>query len=199
MGSFGKFLIVLGIVVVGVLGFAFTQRNGIIASDEAARAAWGNVESAYQRRLDLIPNLVSTVEGATKYEGTTLVKITEARNTLLALADRQKSALAEKDTSKMDSVEGAILPAVRAYTGLAAEAYPKLSATDQFTTLQAELAGTENRINIARRDYNESVAALNTRIRTWGWLPFASAAAQERKPFEAQPGASEAPKVKFGQ
>src|SRR5437773_3344340 len=111
MGSFGKFLIVIALVVVGVLGFAFMQRNAIIAADEGAKQAWGNVESAYQRRLDLIPNLVSTVEGATKYEGQTLTKITEARNTLLGLAREQKTALAERDTSKMDSVEGALLPA----------------------------------------------------------------------------------------
>jgi LemA protein len=197
MKSIGCALAALVFAVLAFFGLGFVMRNGIIASDETAKQAWGNVESAYQRRLDLIPNLVSTVEGATKYEGETLVKITEARNTLLGLAREQKSALAERDTGKVDATEGALLPAVRAFTGLATEAYPQLKATDQFTSLQAELAGTENRINVARRDYNEAVAALNTRVRQWGFLPFCGGVAV-RRPFEAQAAAAEAPKVKFG-
>ena len=196
MGKAGLFLGAIVLAIVGFVGFAFSTRNKIIAQDEATTRAWANVESAYQRRLDLIPNLVEAVKGATKYEGETLVQITEKRNQILALAKEQKTALAERDTSRMDQIEGSLLPAVRAYTGIATEAYPNLRATDQFTSLQAELAGTENRVNVARRDYNEAVAALNTTIRQWGWLPLTGGVAT-RRPFEAAPGAAEAPKVSF--
>jgi LemA protein len=194
----GKGLLVAALLaVVGFLGLSFATRNAIIARDEAATRAWANVESAYQRRLDLIPNLVETVKGAAKYEGETMLKVTEARNQVLALAKQMGSALAERDPAKLDQLEGPLMGAVRAYTGLAAEAYPTLKATDAFVSLQAELAGTENRVNVARRDYNQAVAELNTTVRQWGWLPFCGGVAKLREPFRSAPAAYEPPKVKF--
>ena len=189
-------LVVVLILVAGFFGSAFSTRNGIIARDEAANQAWANVESAYQRRLDLIPNLVETVKGATKYEGETMVKITEGRNQILGLAKEFGGALKERDTQKMESLESALMSSVRVYTGLAAEAYPNLKATDQFTTVMAELEGTENRINVARRDYNDAVASLNTTVRQWGWMPLCGGF-KTREPFKASAGAAEAPKVNF--
>lgn len=184
------------LLVLGFFGFAFQKRNAVIAQDEGVTRAWADVESAYQRRLDLIPNLVETIKGATKYEGETLVKITEGRNQILGLAKEFGQALKTRDTAKMDSLESAMMSSVRAYTGLAAEAYPNLKATDAFASLMDQIEGTENRINVARRDYNAAVASLNTIVRQWGWLPFCGGVSV-REPFKAAPGASEAPKVDF--
>jgi LemA protein len=192
----GTFIFAILIAAGAFFAFAFSKRNAIIGLDEAANRAWANVESAYQRRLDLIPNLVETAKGATRYEGPALQKITEARNQLLGLAREARGALAERDPERVDALDASLMASVRAFTGLATEAYPQLKATDQFTALQAELAGTENRINVARRDYNEAVAALNTAIRQWSFLPLFPGV-KTREPFKAQPGAAEAPKVKF--
>jgi LemA protein len=189
-------LLVLIAIGGGFVGCSFMKRNELIAQDEGVNKAWANVESTYQRRLDLIPNLVETVKGATKYEGDTLVKVTEGRNQILALAKELKGAVGNRDVGRIDTLEQQIAPMLRAYTGLAAEAYPQLRATDQFTSLQAELAGTENRINVARHDYNDAAAALNTNVRQWGWLPFCSGF-KTREAFKAAAGAEQAPAVKF--
>ena len=189
-------LVVLVLAGLALIGFAFSQRNTLISQDESVNKAWGNVESTYQRRLDLIPNLVESVKGATKYEGETLVKVTEGRNQILSLAKELKGAVTDQNTARIDELERSLVPALRAYTGIATEAYPALKATDQFTSLQAEIAGTENRINVARRDYNDAVASLNTRVRQWGWLPFCSGF-KTREPFKAESGAEKAPLVHF--
>lgn len=192
----GLGLLIMLIIVVSFFGCAFSTRNSIIAKDEGANQAWANVETAYQRRLDLIPNLVETVKAAGKYEGETLVKITEGRNQILGLAKEFGQALKSRDTGKMDSLESALMSSVRAYTGLAAEAYPNLKTMDQYTTLMHQLEGTENRIAVARRDYNEAVASLNTKVRQWAWMPFCGGVAT-RDPFKASAGTAEAPKVNF--
>ncbi len=189
-------LAVLAIAALAFVGFGFMQRNGLIAREEAVNQAWANVESNYQRRIDLIPNLVETVKGATKYEGETLVKVTDSRNKLLGMARELKSAVADKDTGKIEALDQAIKLEMRNYFGIAVEAYPQLKATEQFTVLQAELEGTENRINVARRDYNATVATFNTNVRQWGWLPFCSGF-KTREPFKAVAGAETAPAVKF--
>jgi LemA protein len=192
----GLVLMILVVVIVSFFGCSFSTRNDLIQKDEGANQAWANVETAYQRRLDLIPNLVETVKGATKYEGETLAKITENRNQILGLAKEFGQALKSRDTGKMDSLESALMSSVRAYTGLAAEAYPGLKAMDQFTTLMHELEGTENRVAVARRDFNAAVASLNTSVRQWGWMPFCGGV-KTRESFTADPGAKEAPKVNF--
>jgi len=184
--------VVLAIIV--FFGFSFVQRNRLIQKDEAAQAAWGQVEATLQRRLDLIPNLVETVRGAAKYEGETLVKITEGRNQVLGLARELGAAMEQRDTAKMETIETGLVASLRAFTGLAAEAYPALKAVDQFTMLQAELAGAENRVNVARQRYNEAAAALNTSVRQWNWLPFCRGIAP-RETFRAGPGAERAPQV----
>lgn len=192
----GIVLLALVIMGVGFLGCAFSMRNDLIQKDEGANQGWGNVETAYQRRLDLIPNLLETVKGATKYEGETLAKITESRNQILGLAKEFGQALKSRDPGKMDTLESALMSSVRAYTGLAAEAYPTLKAMDQFTTLMHELEGTENRVAVARRDYNGAVASLNTSVRQWGWMPMCGGI-RTRDSFRADSGASAAPKIDF--
>src|SRR5947209_17746993 len=101
-------LVALAIAALGFFGCGFVQRNGLIAQEEKVNQAWANVESNYQRRLDLIPNLVETVKGATKYEGDTLVKVTEGRNKLLGLAKELRQAVDAKDTGKIEALDQAV-------------------------------------------------------------------------------------------
>lgn len=191
---------VLAALLLGVVAFfgcSFTTRNRIIGLDEQAKAKWSNIETNLQRRLELIPNLVNTVQGAGKYEGETLVKITEKRNQLLGLVDQLKSSYKDPaNTEKIDRLNSELLAGVRAFTGIAAEAYPQLKATEAYRDLMAQLEGTENRIAVARRDYNEGAAAYNTTVRQWGWLPFCRGY-QPRATFQAAPEAQKAPEVKF--
>lgn len=192
-------VVVVGFVFAGVaaLGCSFMTRNRIIEQDEQAKAKWANIETTLQRRLDLIPNLVHTVEGAGKYEGETLVKITEKRNQLLAVAKELKDS--SKDPSnadKVDRLNADLLATMRAFTGIATEAYPQLKATEAYRDLMSQLEGTENRIAVARRDYNETAAAYNATVRKWGWLPFCGGF-QARPLFQASPESQKAPEVKF--
>jgi LemA protein len=189
------FLAIL-VLVGGFFGCAFSKRNSMIAQDERVTMAQANIDSNLQRRLELIPNLVETVKGATKYEGETLVKITEGRNQILGLAKEFGEAMKKGDRSKMETLETALMSSVRAFTGLAAEAYPNLKATEAFKDLMTQLEGTENRINASRMDYNAAVAALNTNIRTWGWMPLCGGF-ETREPFKASAEAGKAPAVNF--
>ena len=181
----------------GFFGCAYGKRNQIIDLDEAAKAKWGDIDANLQRRLDLVPNLVSTVQGVAKFEGETLIKITEKRNQLLAVADALKQTPREPgQAEKLDRLNSDLFGAMRAFTGLAAEAYPQLRGTDSFLSLMAQLEGTENRIAVARKDYNGAVASYNAMIAKWGWMPFCGG--HQAKPvFQAAPEAMKAPEVKF--
>ena len=199
MKAFGILLLVLLLIGGGFFGCAFSKRNLLIAQDEGVTWAWSNVESTYQRRLDLIPNLVETVKGAARYEGETLTKITEKRNQVLALARELGDALKARDTQKMDSLESALMASVRAYTGLAAEAYPNLNATKGYADLMSQLEGTENRINVARDRFNEAVADYDTSRRSFPTVLFAGLLGfDDRAPFQADDDAQAAPDVDFG-
>ncbi len=185
------------LAVLGFFGCAYSKRNQIIALEEQSKAKMGNIESTLQRRLDLIPNLVRTVEGAGKYEGETLVKITEKRNQLVGLAEELRKA--PKDPSnapRVDQLNADLLATMRAYTGIATEAYPQLKATEAYRDLMSQLEGTENRIAVARKDYNEVTAQYNTISRQWGWMPFCGGF-KERPLYQASPEAQKAPEVKF--
>jgi LemA protein len=183
--------------LVAFFGCAYGKRNQIIELDEQAKAKWAHIDANLQRRLDLVPNLVSTVQGAGKYEGETLEKITEKRNHLLAVAKELKETPREPNQAdKLDRLNGELFATMRAFTGIAAEAYPQLKATEAYRDLMVQLEGTENRIGIARRDYNDAAAAYNAMIRKWGWMPFCSGN-QPREVFKATPDAQKAPEVKF--
>ena len=187
----------LGLALLGFFGCAYSTRNRIIDLDEQAKAKWAHIETNLQRRLDLVPNLVSTVQGAGKYEGETLVKITEKRNQLLALAQELKSAPRDpSNADKVDRLNADLFAAMRAFTGIAAEAYPQLKATEAYRDLMTQLEGTENRIAVARKDYNEAVASYNAMIRKWGWLPFCGGN-QARSEFKSAPDAQRVPGVTF--
>lgn len=193
-------VLIVVLVPVAFFGCAFLKRNEIIELNQKAHVAAGNVESNYQRRLDLIPNLVSTVEGATKYEAATLKSVVESRNILLGVAKELKEAKYDPadpgSLERKDRLAADLLVSVRAYAGVASEAYPNLKASDTFRDLMSQIEGTENRINVARKDFNEAVGAYNAMILKWGFLPFCRGY-KEREMFKSAPNAKEAPKVGF--
>lgn len=174
--------------------------NSVPTAEENAKARWADVQNEYQRRADLIPNLVSTVKGYAKQESDVLTRVTEAR----ANAGRiQLSGDDLKDPAKVQQYANAQNGLSAALTQLRPlqEAYPDLKSNANFMALQSQLEGTENRITIARRDYNGAVQDYNTRIRTF---PDAVGAkifygAKPLVPFQAtSPGAEQAPTVNFG-
>ena len=170
--------------------------NSVPTAEENAKAKWAEVQNQYQRRADLIPNLVATVRGAGAQEKDILVQVTNAR----ASASKIQVTNADlTDPAKLAAFEQAQAGVTLSLQRLQ-EAYPELKSQQNYATLMTQLEGTENRIGIARRDYNEAVQAYNTRIRTF---PDAIGAkifygAKPMVPFQAKPGADNAPTVNFG-
>ncbi len=173
--------------------------NSIPTAEENAKARWADVQSQYQRRADLIPNLVNTVRGFADQERTVLTEVTEARAsaTRITVSPEQLSdpEAMRAFTEAQGRLTNAIIPLQRLQ-----ENYPELRSSEQFATLMSQLEGTENRIQIARRDYNAAVQAYNTRIRTFPDLIGARViyGSEPMVPFEAQAGAEQAPSVDFG-
>lgn len=191
----------LGIIVIlGALllfgGCACTGYNGIIGQDESVKKAWNNVQSEYQRRSDLIPNLVNTVKGAANFETETLTKLMEARAKATSVnvnADNltpEKLAEFQQAQSQISSGIGRLLAVV--------ENYPDLKANQNFRDLQAQLEGTENRIKTARNDFNAAVQDYNVKVRSFPMNLLAGAFGFKAKDgFKADPGSERAPDVKF--
>jgi len=172
--------------------------NSVPTAEEQVNAAWGNLQADYQRRSDLIPNLVATVKGYAQQEKTVLTEVTEARanagRVQLSASDLSDPAKVQAFNEAQSRLTQAIIPLQRLQ-----EAYPDLKSNANFLALQDQLEGTENRINASRRDYNGAVQAYNTRIRTF---PDAVGAkifygAKPKVPFEAAAGAQTAPSVDF--
>lgn len=184
--------IVLGILV--LLGFS--SYNGLVSKEENVNLTWGNVESDYQRRADLIPNLVNTVKGYANFEQTTLTKVIEAR----ASATQVKISandLTPENIAAFQQAQGALSSALGRLLAVA-EAYPDLKANQNFLDLQAQLEGTENRINVSRQRFNEAVNNYNTSRRRFPAVIFASLFGfGEKGYFKAEAGAEKAPEVKF--
>ncbi|WP_421837329.1 LemA family protein [Novosphingobium sp.] len=173
--------------------------NAIPTAEEAAKAKWADVQNQYQRRADLIPNLVATVKGAANFEQSTLVKVTEARAKATSI---QISAADVTDPDKMAQYQAAQGQLSQGLGRLLAsvEAYPEIKANENFKTLQDQIERTENRIAIARRDYNGAVQDYNTTIRTFPAIIAAKVVygAKPMVPFAATtPGADTAPAVSF--
>ncbi|MEO0033214.1 MAG: hypothetical protein RIS94_2972 [Pseudomonadota bacterium] len=173
--------------------------NSIPTAEENAKAKWADVQNQYQRRADLIPNLVATVKGYAKQEQDTLTKVTEARAKATSI---QISAADVTDPAKMAQYQAAQgqLSAGLGRLLASVEAYPDLKSNQNFLALQSQLEGTENRIAVARRDYNEAVREYNTTIRTFPAVIGAKViyGAKPMVPFEATtPGAETAPTVSF--
>ena len=180
------------------LSLAGCGLNSVPTAEEQVNAAWGNLQADYQRRSDLIPNLVNTVKGYAKQESTVLITVTQARadagRVQLNAADLDDPAKVQAFNNAQSRLTQAIIPLQRLQ-----EAYPDLKSNANFLALQDQLEGTENRINASRRDYNEAVRSYNTRIRTF---PDAIGAkifygAKPKVPFEAAAAAQEAPTVNF--
>ena len=170
--------------------------NSVPTAEEQVNAKWGDLQADYQRRADLIPNLVATVKGYAQQEKTVLIEVTQAR----ASATQVKLSPADlSDPAKVNALNDAQNRLTLSLQRLQ-EAYPDLKSNANFMALQDQLEGTENRINASRRDYNEAVQAYNTRIRTF---PDAIGAkifygAKPKVPFEASSTAQNAPSVNFG-
>jgi LemA protein len=174
--------------------------NSIPTAEEDAKARWADVQNQYQRRADLIPNLVESVRGAAAQERNVLREVTEARAnaTRIQISPEQlrDPAAMARFSEAQARLTSAIIPLQRLQ-----EAYPDLKTNQNFLTLQSQLEGTENRITIARSDYNEAVRRYNTRIRTFPDVIGAKVfyGAEPMVPFQATtPGAEQAPKVDFG-
>lgn len=198
MRSTGTLLLLVLLLVVGVAGCAGCSTfNSLRVQDTAVTTAWSNVETQYQRRADLIPNIVRTVQGQADFESETLQEVIAARSRATSIqlsADDLDDPAAIQRYQEAQTALGASLGRLLAVS----ESYPQLQANEGFLRLQDQLEGTENRIAVARRDYNEAVGALNGRIRTFpANLVAGVAGVSARAPFEAQEGADEAPTVSF--
>ncbi len=184
--------IVLGALV--LLGFS--SYNGLVSKQENVGLAWGNVESDYQRRADLIPNLVNTVKGYANFEQTTLTQVMEAR----ASATQVKidaNNLTPENVAAFQQAQGTLGSALGRLLAVA-ENYPDLKANQNFLDLQAQLEGTENRINVSRQRFNDAVNAYNVSRRRFPTVIFASLLGfGEKGYFKADAGAEKAPEVKF--
>ena len=170
--------------------------NSMVSSDETVSQAWANVESQYQRRSDLIPNLVATVKGYATHENTTLIDVVEARAKATQVTvdptniTPEKLAEYQAAQSKVGSAIGRLLVSV--------EAYPDLKANQNFKELQAQLEGTENRISVERQRFNDAVKTYNVSIRRFPSNMIASMTGFEKKAnFKADEGTEKAPEVKF--
>ena len=190
-------LIVLGVIALALFGWVKNSYNGLVSQQENVEKAWGNVENQYQRRADLIPNLVETVKGYAKHEQETLEGVIEARaNATKVTID--PTNMTPEDLQKYQAAQGEVGSALSRLIAVA-ENYPDLKANENFKDLQQQLESTENRINIARNDFNEEARKYNTQRRTFPTNIIASIFNFGDKPyFQAQEGADKAPKVDFG-
>lgn len=186
LGGAAIALIVILAIVLILVFWVMGAYNGLVAKDTNAQRQWGNVQSAYQRRLDLIPNLVATVQGSAEFESGMQTKIAELRS-------QASKAQTPSDLSQLDvNIKYAI--------NFVVEAYPQVKTTENFLTLQSQLEGTENRINYERTEYNRIVQEYQMSVRSFPTNVIANmfGFTQDKwKPFEADTAASQAPTVKF--
>lgn len=188
-------LIIIGVLALGALSFAGAY-NGLVRMDEQVKQAWAQVENVYQRRLDLIPNLVETVKGYAAHEKSTFVEVTQARSRAAgtlspdAINNPEKFRQFQESQTALSSALSRLLVVV--------EKYPELKANENFLALQAQLEGTENRISVERGRFNETAQAFNTRLRQFptnligGMFGF-----RQKEYFKADEKAAAAPKVQF--
>jgi LemA protein len=185
--------LIFGMYLVGVY-------NGLVGSQQAVESQWAQVQNVYQRRADLIPNLVASVKGAANFEQTTLNQVIEARSRVGQLSP-QASAEILNDPAKFAQYQKAQdgLSSALSRLMVVVEQYPQLQAVQAFRDLMVQLEGTENRVAVERRTFNQVAQDYNTRIRRFPAALFASMMGFQPKPyFQAAPGAETAPKVDFG-
>lgn len=190
-------LIVLGVIALALFGWVKNSYNGLVADQESVETAWAQVENVYQRRADLIPNLVETVKGYAKHEQETLEGVIEARaNATKVTID--PTNMTPEDLQKYQAAQGDVTNALSRLIAVA-ENYPDLKANQNFLELKSQLEGTENRIAVERNKFNEVARQYNTKRRTFPTNIIAGIFGFGDKPyFQAQEGADKAPKVDFG-
>lgn len=191
-----KTIIIIVAVLAVIAIWAVSGYNGLVSGEESVKSAWSQVENVYQRRLDLIPNLVSTVKGYAEHEQETLESVVAARSKATQITV-DPGSLTEESIAAFQEAQGEIGAALGRLLAIS-ENYPDLKANQNFMELQAELAGTENRIATERRKYNEAARAYNTMVRRFPKNIIASMFGFGQKGyFEADSTAAEAPKVEF--
>lgn len=207
MKKISKSTIIIGVVVLVLVflgSWYVSARNGLVAMDENVQEQWSKVEVQYQRRLDLIPNLVETVKGYAAHEQNTFENVTRARAGLTDAYNEANAlqntgaAATEGDLDRYNAAQQSLGKALSIYVNAVREAYPDLKADKQFEDLQTQLEGTENRIATERGRYTEQVKAFNVAVRTFPRSIVASMAGFSVKPqFKADAEAASAPKVSF--
>ena len=193
-----KVLISVGIVLLVIILWFVGAYNGLIRADTEVDESWANVETQYQRRADLIPNLVESVQGAVNFEKETQTEIAALRSGAIAARDALKNAKTQQEKlAAMNQIDSA----ASTFSGLNinVENYPQLKATENFLNLQAQLEGTENRVAVSRNRYNDKVKVFNVKIRRIPTVIIANMFGYEKQPFfESQPGTENVVKVDFG-
>ncbi|MBP3713773.1 MAG: LemA family protein [Phocaeicola sp.] len=185
------------IVLLAVLAlWGVGQYNGLVKQQESVNTGWSNVENQYQRRADLIPNLVETVKGYAAHERETFEAVVEARSKATSIKVDPEN-LTPEQLKEFQDAQGAVGSALGRLIAIA-ENYPDLKANENFKELQAQLEGTENRIAVARRDFNEAAKGYNTKLRSFPTNIIAGFFNFDARPyFEAAEGSDKAPQVKF--
>jgi len=196
MKSRNLILIVILAAVLLIGGCGCGGYNGLVKQDEAVKKAWNNVQSDYQRRADLIPNLVNTVKGEANFEQTTLQNVIQARASATQIKVDPTNLTPEK-LQQYQQAQGQLSQALGRLLAVA-ENYPTLRANDAFRGLQAQLEGTENRIKVSRNDFNAAVQEYNVKVRTFPMNIFAGMFGfHVKEGFTADAGSQNAPKVDF--
>ena len=191
-----KGLIITIVVIVLVALWGISSYNGLVGMDENVSNKWANVETQYQRRSDLIPNLVNTVKGYAKHESQTLEAVMAARSQATQVK-RDPANGTPQQLAAYQKAQGDVTTALGKLLAIT-ENYPDLKANQNFLELQSQLEGTENRINVARKDFNDSAKKYNTSLRRFPRNIIASMFGfEKRNYFEAEAGAEKAPKVEF--
>ena len=188
-------LVVAGILAIAVIYTTVTY-NSLVTRDENVKLMWGNLQNAYQRRLDLIPNLVTVVKGSSEYERQTLQQLAQARGKAQQ-AIVSGSALSADNYRQQEQAQAAMALSINKVIAIV-EKYPDLQSTKAYLYFQAQLEGTERRIKVARNDFNASVAAYNKMVRGFpSDIPAGLFGFRPKEGFQSQPGSEAPPEVKF--
>lgn len=189
-------LIVIGALILMLGWSGCGGYNGLVQQDENVKNAWNKVQSDYQRRSDLIPNLVNTVKGEANFEKSTLTAVIEARASATQMKVDAKDLTPEK-LQQFQASQGQLSQALGRLL-VVSEQYPNLRANDAFRGLQAQLEGTENRIKVARNDFNDAIQTYNVKVRSFPMNIFSGMFGfKEKEGFKAEAGSEKAPEVKF--
>lgn len=191
-----KNILTLMLAVMAMMSLNSCDYNTIVDKEQVVEQSWAEVQNQYQRRADLIPNLVNTVKGYAAHESSTLEKVTQARAAATSI-NISASDLNEETLAKFQQAQGELSQALKSLLAVT-EAYPDLKANENFRDLQVQLEGTENRVTVARGRYTEAVKDYNAKIKKFPTVIYAGWFGFEKKPqFQAEAGAERAPEVNF--